>query len=145
MIDHKMLKEKLSAIGYDGTRPTDAKIVEALLAVTVTLESYQLSEEQQDTVLDLLTLAGQDKLSHLPDIQEDSWENFNYGNVKIGDFVRVKRDAYDSDSGKVDNGLVGILTYMSHGRCSVKYIGLSSGKVALHPMDNLESLKSGVK
>lgn len=145
MLNYEALKEKMVLIGYDGTRPKDKLMVEAMTAIAITLDNYDLSDEQKGVVLDLLSTHGQDKLNQLPDIQEDSWEEFNYGNVKPGHFVRVKRDAYDSDTGEVHNGLVGILRYMSAGRCLVDYIGLSAGKGMRHPMEKLESLKLGVK
>lgn len=145
MLDHEKLIEKLSVIGYDGSHPNDDKIKEALLAVAVTLDSYNLPEEVEEVVIDLLTKEVRNKIEHLPDIQEDSWENFNYGNVSVGHFVRVKKDAYDSPLGEKHNGLVGVLSYMAAGRCTVNYIGLSSGKSHKHAKEKLESLKLGVQ
>jgi hypothetical protein len=74
---------------------------------------------------------------------EDAWRDFDYGNVKLGEFVRIKPDAYDSPSGVRHNGLVGILAFMNGGKCTVKYIGLASGNSQPHPMEKLDSLKGG--
>lgn len=145
MFDYESLKEKLRLIGYDGTKPTDDKVVEAVLALAVSLDSYNFDEDTKKRVIDLFSNEGREKINNIPNFQEDSWEDFNYGNVGIGHFVRVKKDAYDSKLGEAHNGLVGILGFMSAGRCLVNYIGLSSGKSMRHPMEKLESLKFGVK
>jgi len=80
-------------------------------------------------------------LDSAPEVFDDSWADFDYGNVRFGDFVRVKTDAYDSASGARHNGLVGILAYMKGGQCSVNYIGLATGNTMKHPKEKLDSLK----
>lgn len=139
--DHNGIRAKLESLGYTGLREDDESLIQALVAVHLTLQTFGLSEDAQGAVLDLLSTKGQDGMSEVPDITEDSWQNFDYGNVKLLDFVRVKRDAYDSDSGARHNGLVGILTYMRSGQCTVDYIGLASGNTHRHPMEKLDSLK----
>lgn len=137
--DHDRLRSKLSSIGYSGE--SHEKLVQALVAVHLTLESFDLSKADQDTILDLLSANGRQSLNTVPDWEEDSWVDFDYGNVRLGDFVRVKTDAYDSGTGSSHNGLVGVLTYMRGGKCTVEYIGLASGKTQKHPMEKLDSLK----
>jgi hypothetical protein len=139
--DHENLKAELATIGYDG----DSNLVQAILAVHVTLSSYQLSPEQQSVALDLLSSTGREALKSMPVFDENSWQDFDYGNVKISDFVRVKKDAYDSDTGSKHNGLVGVLKFMKSGHCSVEYIGLASGNTMKHPKERLESLKRSVQ
>lgn len=141
MLNPDELRKKLVQIGYDGSKPGDAKVVEALTAVFITLDEFALSDQEKTVVLELLRESAQEELSNTIEMADDKWEDFNYGNVKFGDFVRVKRDAYDSETGAKHNGLVGILTSMSAGRYLVTYIGTSSGKSIRHPMRMLESLK----
>lgn len=145
MLDHKLLQQKLEALGYDGSRPRDRRVSEAMHAITITLENYELSDEESDIVLDLLSDVGRDKLARLPDLQEDHWEDFNYGNVKLGDFVRIRKDAYDTEPGNLNNGLVGVINFASHGRFLVDYIGRSAGNSGFHAMDKLQSLRYGVE
>lgn len=139
--DYKNLRAKLVSLGYNGDHADDESVIQALVAVNLTLESFGLSGDAQEAVLDLLSTNGRDGMEKVPEITEDSWQNFDYGNVKLLDFVRVKRNAYESESGAKHNGLVGILTYMRSGQCTVDYIGLASGTSQRHPMEKLDSLK----
>lgn len=139
--DHEGLKAKLASIGYD----EDSELVKAILAVHVTLSSYKLPPEDRSVALELLSKSGRKALESTPSFDENSWRDFDYGNVKIGDFVRVKKDAYDSPTGVRHNGLVGVLKFMSNNQCSVEYIGLASGNTMKHPMGRLESLKRSVQ
>jgi hypothetical protein len=145
MIDYKEILEKMIVIGYDGTNSEDEKIREALESMIVTLNEYNLSEEAHEVIFEILSKGGRDKLDKLPNIKENSWEDFNLGNVPIGSYVRVKKDAYDSEHGYPHNGLVGIMNRMYGGKASVNYIGLASGITMKHPIDKLESLKRGVQ
>jgi len=141
--DFEGLREKLEGLGYTGLRETDESLIQALVAVHLTLETFKLSEDARGAVLDLLSGNGRDAVKSTPVFAEDAWKSFDYGNVKMGEFVRVKTDAYDSPTGNPHNGLVGVLTYMSGGKCTVTYIGLASGNSQPHPMEKLDSLKGG--
>lgn len=136
--DHEGLRAKLDALGYNGSHKDDESVIQALVAVHLTLESLELSEGARGAVLDLLTAHG---WKAFPETTEDSWQSFDYGNVKLFDFVRVKSDAYDSESGVKHNGLVGLLTDMRGGQCTVQYLGLASRSSHRHPMEKLDSLK----
>lgn len=139
--DHNDLRAKLESIGYTGLRETDESLIQALVAVHLTIESFDLSKDAQKAVLSFLSEVGQASLDIPAEVKEAGWEDFNYGNVRFGDHVRVKKDAYDSDTGSRHNGLVGILTDMRGGICTVKYYGLATGNTMRHPMDKLESIK----
>lgn len=142
MFNYRELRDRITAMGYDGSHEDDAKIREVLLSIAIMFDDANLSESQQNVVLDLISQKGREALKKLPEKAIKSrWENFNYGNVKLGDYVRVKKNAYDSKWGEKHNGLVGILSEMGGGRCTVKYLGLSTGSVMIHPKENLESLK----
>jgi hypothetical protein len=129
------------SLGYGGYRGDDKNVVDALIAVHLTLESYKLRPEAQEIVLRFLTKEGRASLANTPDWDEESWQEFDYGNVKTGEFVRVKPNAYDSESGARHNGLVGKMTYMRGRVCTVEYIGLATGNSHKHPMEKLQSLK----
>jgi hypothetical protein len=131
------IRPKLEMIGYTNS----PKVVDAIAAVMLTLESLKLSPEEQALVLDLISKNGREALAKAPDWDEDSWVDFDYGNVSQGEFVRVKPDAYDSDSGARHNGLVGVMQFMKARVCTVDYIGLASGNSQKHPMEKLQSLK----
>lgn len=136
MFNYVRLAEKVASLGYD------SDIVGAVYSLGVALDRRELTPEQESIVLELFSVNGKEKLARFPDgVSEASWEDFNYGNVKIGDFVRVKKDAYDSETGSKHNGLVGILVHMRAGRCSVDYLGEESGRSMRHAMNSLESLR----
>lgn len=141
MLEHNLLRKKLIEIGYDGSKPSDSAVTQVLLAIALTLDESGLSDEDKAVVVELLRESAQEEIGATPDMSEDRWEDFNYGNVKFGDFVRVKRNAYSSETGAKHNGLVGILVAGAYGRYSVNYIGTSSGSTMRHPMGMLESLK----
>lgn len=132
------LRAKLESLGYSGSHKDDESVIQALVAVRLTLETLNLSEAAQGAVMDLLTST---EWQEFPATTEDSWVDFDYGNVKLFNYVRVKSDAYDSDTGVKHNGLVGILTDMRGGQCTVKYLGLASRSSHRHPMNKLDSLK----
>lgn len=137
--DFENLRAKLVSLGYTGEHRDDQSVIQALIAVRLTLETLKLSKDAEGAILDLLR---DTEWQAFPDTTEDSWQDFDYGNVKLFDFVRIKSDAYDSDSGAKHNGLVGILTDMRGGQCTVKYLGLASRNSQRHPMDKLDSLKA---
>lgn len=135
------LREKLVSLGYNGDHADDESVIQALVAVHLTLGTFELSESARGAILDLLSTTGREAIDAFPEFPEDAWQNFDYGNVKIMDFVRVKRGAYDSETGVKHNGLVGILTHMRGGICTVEYIGLASRSSQRHSMEKLDSLK----
>lgn len=136
MFDYTKLRDTYEAIGYDGA------LVEALVSVAVTLDKYDLTDSEKEVVYNLLSEAGRNKLAELPEkLIAGAWEPFNYGNVRIGDYVRVRPDTYDSETGKLHNGLVGKLLHMSNRRCTVDYLGEAAGRTIRHPMEFLDSLR----
>lgn len=136
--DHEGLRKKLELLGYTGLRETDESLIQAFVATQLTLQSFDLPEDAQRAILDLLSSTGTEALNSAPD---GEWRDFDYGNVQEGDFVRVKPDAYDSDTGARHNGLVGILEGMNSGIATVRYLGLASSNKMRHPKEQLDSLK----
>jgi hypothetical protein len=144
--DNENIRQLLESIGYDADNPEGATITNAIIAVSLTLSAFDLSPEGIKTVKSLISSAGWADASTLPvTFTEDSWQDFDYGNVGIGDYVRVKKDAYDSVTGSRHNGLVGRLTFVKSGYCSVEYIGLGTGNTMKHAMGKLQSLKRSVQ
>jgi hypothetical protein len=144
--DHNDLRALLANVGYDGSHAEDENIINAIVAVSLTLESIPLSKEAREIVIALSGWDVMDELSNLPLFGEDAWmKDFDYGNDKVGSIVRVKPDAYDSPSGARHNGLVGVLNSLSGHRAEVRYIGLGAGNSMKHSKENLQSLRHGVK
>lgn len=140
------LRPLLASVGYDSDHVEGDKIADAVVAVLLTLSTFDLSKDAERTVRNLLSTRAEADLGTLPhQFSEDSWQEFDYGNVGVGAYVRVKKDAYDSETGAKHNGLVGRLLFMKSGYCSVEYIGLATGNTMKHPMDKLQSLKRSVQ
>lgn len=136
MLDYKDLEKKLLVLGHN------EKLVSALISAVVSVDKYDLSEDEKYDLYSLLSSTGLESLTSLPDsVVSGQWVDFDLGNVGIGDYVRVKKDAYTSVSGVNHNGKVGRLSYMYGGKCVVTYIGLDTGDQMRHPVTNLESVK----
>lgn len=136
MFDIVRLRDTYEALGYRG------ELVEALVSLAVVLDKYNLTDEEKEVAYNLLSEAGRKKLAELPErLIWKQWEPFNYGNVRIGDYVRVRPGAYDSATGSRHNGLVGKLVYMANRTCSISYLGEAAGREIRHPMELIDSLK----
>lgn len=136
MFDYNALTQLYSAMGFK------IEIVNAVVSLATVLDRHNLSDADKETVFRLLSDAGQESLQEVPEkVITGEWRDFDYGNVQIGDYVRIKPDAYDSESGAKHNGRVGILQHMSHNRCTVAYVGAEVGEGLAHPMSNLESVR----
>lgn len=144
--DHDGLKEVLNAIGLNENHPEGSEAADAVLALLATLDAFEITNETKAQILSLVSSEGRRELSEVPAaVISESWIDFDYGNVVIGDYVRVKPDAYDSDSGRKHNGRVGKLTYVRGYQCSIEYTGLATGNSIKHPTEKLQSLKRGVR
>lgn len=133
---YKELENKLEALGH--TENT----VKAITSAMASMDKYDLSEAEKHAAYSLLSEVGMEALESLPEaVAAGEWVPFDYGNVNIGDYARVKKDAYTSPSGVNHNGKVGRVAHAYGGRFTLSYIGLDTGKGFPHPMDKLESLK----
>lgn len=136
IFDYNALGEIYTSLGFA------PEVVSALTSLASVLDKHELTDEEKDTVFALLSDAGRESVKEVPEkVLTGEWRDFDYGNVTIGNYVRVKTDAYDSESGAKHNGRVGILKYMAHNRCTVEYVGAELGDAMAHPMNNLESLR----
>lgn len=134
--DYKELEKKLLAIGQS------EETTKAVVSAMVSIDKYDLSDTQKHEAYSLLSSIGFEALRGTPDaVTNGTWIDFDLGNVTIGDYVRIKKDAYTSESGVNHNGKVGRLARMYAGRCVVHYIGVDTGNEMVHPVRFLESLK----
>ena len=138
MID---LSEKLESLGL----LQSSAVTSAVSDVLATLSMHNLTENQEREVLDLISSKGLSEIIETPLFSDDAWVDFDYGNVKIGDYVRVKPNVYDSDTGSKHNSRVGVLVTIRARRCTVRYLGINHVYPMQHPIRNLQSLKHGVQ
>lgn len=142
MLSFDRYKEVVDVLGVD------EKSKETLLSLFVTLQESGLSVEQAKDVLEIFSPSGMEQLGKVPtEVINAEWrEDFDYGNVKIGDYVRVIPGSYeDSATGKKHGGRIGILVFMKSYMCTVRYIGLHSGNTMIHPMKRIQSQKKRYK
>lgn len=135
-MNYQQLEERLLALGHN------EKVAQAMVSAMATLDKYELTGDERYSIYTLFGQVGLESLESLPEsILKGDWMDFDLGNVAVGDYVRIKKDAYTSESGVHHNGKVGRLLRMYGGRCTVGYIGLDTGDNMRHPVTNLESLK----
>ncbi len=133
--------ERVEALGHKVGSPVHSALSDALVA----MDQHNLSPDELEALLDLISSSGRAEISHLPPPTDGMWEDFNYGNVRTGDYVKVREDAYDSDTGANHNGLVGVLLRVSNRRCTVRYLGRQEFSPMQHPIDSLLSMKRAVQ
>lgn len=140
MYDIEALRERLESFGFHRGNP----VHDTMTAVALVLGAAELTEEQRDTVLDLMSTEGRNSEYDLGLVGDDAWEDFAYGNMRVGDYVRVKKDAFDSNIGSLHNGRVAKLVHMSSYVCTVSYLGIPAERQVKHNMNKLQSLKRNV-
>lgn len=134
--NYKELEQKLTALGHT------EKTVDGIISAMVAMDKVGLNDDEKYAAYSLLSSVGMDILNAVPDwVAQGEWVDFQLGNVAVGDYVRVKKNAYTSDSGVNHNGKVGRLARMHGGKCTINYLGLDTGDGMLHPYGYLESLK----
>lgn len=139
MIDYARVEAELEELGYSAEREDGSAISTAVLNVLYSLEAQDLPQDSVRIVADLVSHFMHDA----EPISETlgRWEQFTLGSVKIGSVVRVKWDAYDSETGKKHNGLVGIFLSALAGRCTIRYVGRKDKVDFIHPPKLLEVLR----
>lgn len=131
------LTNKLISLGYSENSPVFLATMDALISLT----AHELTSAEKNIVLDLVSSFGFNEVDSSPLFYDDAWIDFDYGNVRIGDYIRVKDGAYDSLTGEAHNGRVGVLLNLSGRRASVRYLGIRSKSRMSHPIGNLQSLR----
>lgn len=135
------LKDRLISYGM-GDRP---EVLRAVSDAILAIEHHDLSREDLNLTLDLLSSSGYKELTNSPVFSDEDWGQFNYGGVKPGDYVKVKKNMYDSSTGLAHNDRVGVVLNISARRVSVRYLGTRGRATMTHPIDNLLSLKHSVQ
>lgn len=141
MYDLDYFTQRLITIGYGA----DTAVYKAVSDVLVVLGDTELTKEDMETAMNLISEYGREDIGTIPLYGFDAWEPFNYGNVKLGEYVRVKENMYDSPTGAPHNGRVGVLLDVNSRRCTVRYLGMQQVSEMRHPIDNLLSIKRGVQ
>lgn len=108
---------------------TDAKVrVGVGKAVIKLLETWETMDLKPDQQRDALSIFETLALGHSIVInnKDEAWIDAMPGQIKVGDIVRVKHDAYDGKLGQIHNGR----------RC--KIIAARSGDIIVNSIDNKE-------
>lgn len=137
--DYDDLKERLVIAGFK----EDSEVFRAVCNLAIVLDNEEISDTSREVALEVFSKTALNQINSLPKdfLSKNKWMIFDYGNVKKGDYVRVRFDAYDSKTGAKHNGRLGILIDMKAWRCKVQYIGMPQVETMVHPMDNLESIR----
>lgn len=142
MLDMGDFRNKMTNAGVE----TDSDVYWALSSAFVALSSWNLSPDEMKYALSFISEYGLTQLDNTPLIPDEAWAEFDYGNARVGEFIKVKEDAYDSPTGFVHNGRLGLLVDVSGRRGLVKYItDPDAGTTHRHPIGKLLSLKYMVK
>jgi hypothetical protein len=138
-MDFDELSKSLEQAGYT----SDDQITKTVLNLAYTLDASGLSESERSIVLQLFSSRGLEQLQNLSGRIPSSykWSDFEIGNTREGDVVRVRLDAYTTESGSQHNGLVGVIESVYAGRVTVRYYGRYADLPQVHPREKLEILK----
>lgn len=136
--DYKLVETQLKKLGYTDNNETGSEVRAAVLELFHVLDAQPLDAVDRKTVAQVFRGLVETNLELAVDRAE--WRQFYLGDVRIGEVVRVKPDAYPTKSGKKHNGLVGKLVGANHGRCIVQYTSRNDGAGHNHPPDLLEVL-----
>jgi hypothetical protein len=138
-MDIDTLLKNLEQAGYD----PESEITKTILNLAYTLDASELSESDRSIVLQLFSSKGLEQLQNLSGRIPNSykWSDFEIGNTREGDVVRVRLDAYTTESGAKHNGLVGVIESVYAGRVTVRYYGRYADIPQIHPREKLEILK----
>ena len=135
------LPERLESLGIKKSSP---EVFDAVLELVTTLRVRGMSEDDLRLTLELVS-SGYDEIQGYPIYDEDSWMDFDYGNVKPGDYVKVRGGIYETPTGMKHNNRVGRITNISGRRVNVRYLGTSRVSDMTHPIANLQTLKYGLQ
>lgn len=139
MIDYDKLVKSLVDTGYD----ENSDLVKTVKNLSYTLDASELPEQERSIVLQLFSSRGLEQLQNFSGQLPESyrWSEFEIGNTRVGDTVRVRLDAYTTAKGSQHNGLVGVIKSVYGGRVEVEYVGRYADIPQTHPREKLEILK----
>lgn len=136
------MEEILRAIhdlGFD----EKSRVYKSLYDILSILSYNSITEEERNIISQLLGDFGYSEISNIS--IPSRWMEFDYGNIKAGAVVKVKEDAYSSETGQLHNGRVGFVLDISGRRCLIRYAGTLGKAEMRHPIDKLLSPKYGVE
>lgn len=133
--------ERLESLGIKKSSP---EVFDAVRELITALRVRNMVEEDLKLTLELISY-GYDEVMDYPILSEEEWTDFDYGNTKPGDYVKVKSGSYNSPNGIKHNDRVGRITNISGRRVHVRYLGTSKVSDMSHPIANLQSPKYGIQ
>lgn len=137
MTNYSELEKALDNLGYG-----DSAVKKAVTEVFYVLDANELNVDERRMVSQLVNSMVEKRLIVESTSQLDGvWHPFRLGETRKGAIVRVMKDAYDTDGGKLHNGLVGYLVDIRSGRCIIQYLGRNDGVGHYHPPQKIEVLK----
>ena len=136
------LRDRVEKLGIRESRP---EVYGALIDVLTVLRLRNLDYQECKEILDLISERGRNEIMNFPLLEDEDWQDFDYGNAKVGHYVRVKPYAYDSSTGQKHNGRLGRVLNISGRRVLVQYIGISGYSDMHHPIGMLQSPKYGIQ
>ena len=86
------MRDDLKRVGLSSEHRDGDKAADAIIAVLLTLSAFDMDDDTKTTVLNIISSRGLRAVKSFPRIVEEDWKDFDYGNVKIEDCVRVKKD-----------------------------------------------------
>lgn len=142
MLDLGDFRDSLTNAGIE----TDSEMYHAIIDAAVALSNRQLNSDQIKYALGFISEYGLNQMENTLTIPDEAWAPFDYGNVRVGEYVKVKPDAYDSATGWVHNGRLGVVTNVSGRRCTVRYLtNTDPDATQQHPLDKLLSIRFVLK
>lgn len=141
MLNLEYFQQKMDQAGFSSR----SKMYWAVSDMLTALDQWELSEDEKSQAMNLLSGFGRNDLAMYPPYGDNVWDKFDYGNVRPGDYIKVKPDAYDSEHGSKHNGRVGVATHISGRRCRVRYLTETNPSYMHHPIENLLSVKYMIK
>lgn len=135
------LPERLESLGIKESSP---EVFDAVKELVTALRLRNMSEHDLRLTLELVS-SGYNEIINYPMYSDDYWVDFDYGNIKPGDYVKVRDGIYNSPTGLKHNGRVGRITNISGRRVHVRYIGTTRVSDMHHPISNLQTLKYGIQ
>lgn len=133
--------ERLKAIGLKKSSP---EVFDAVTELITALRVRDMTEEDLKLTLEIISY-GFEEINSFNIFDGNLWMDFDYGNTKPGDYVKVKDNSYDSPTGTNHNGRVGRITNISGRRVHVRYLGTSRVSDMTHPISHLQSPKHGLQ
>lgn len=137
MTDYNWVHEKLDSYGYS---PDDGEIYSAVVELFYTLDSKELSLDEQKIVSSVFSSIISSRTSEKEPKADAEWVPFMLGHHTLGETSRVIPDAYGGSASR-HNNLVGTIVGIRGGKVVIQYLGRSDGTGHYHSPDKVEVLE----